>query len=92
MTRRQQYSSTKAEIDRRFRQRIDRSDPIVARFVADYGLTVAPVAITLIGESCDDVNLQIARLHAMYGPLITFARARLDHYTGCWNANGTLLA
>jgi hypothetical protein len=92
MTRSQQYSRGAEAIDRYSRQRIDRSDPTVAAFVAEYGLAAAPVAIKLTGDTEADVKLQIDRLEKAFGSLVAFTRIRRDSMGVEWVCNGTLLA
>lgn len=72
-------------------QQLDRSDPIVARFVAECGLATTAVSIRLVGESEADVKLQVQRLEKAFGSLIALTAPRQSGRGIEWIAYGTLL-
>jgi hypothetical protein len=74
------------------RQRINSSDPVVARWIVDCGLAGTPVAIKLTGESEDDVALQVRRMERAFGSLVQFSAPRRVSNGVEWIAHGTLLA
>jgi hypothetical protein len=73
------------------RQALDRSDPIVAQFIAECGLATTAVSIRLIGEQEADVKLQIERLQKAFGSLIQLTQPKQSGRGIEWIAYGTLL-
>jgi len=73
-------------------QRIDRSDPAVARWVAECGLAAHAVSLRLIGPDEADVKLQVDRLKIAFGPLLAVTRIQATQNGREYVAYGTLLA
>lgn len=72
-------------------QRIDRSDPAVARWVADCGLAAHAVSLRLIGPDEQDVAIQIERLKKTFGSLLQVTRIQHTRDQREYVAYGTLL-
>jgi hypothetical protein len=72
-------------------QRLELSDPTVARFAQECGLAKNAVSIRLVGVSEEDVKIQIARLERAFGALIMMTQARQSGKGMEWIAYGTLV-
>lgn len=72
-------------------QRLELSDPTVARFAQECGLAKNAVSIRLVGVSAEDVGIQIARLERTFGALIMMTQPRQSGRGEEWIAYGTLI-
>jgi hypothetical protein len=75
----------------RHAQALDRSDPKVAAFTAECGLTQHAVSIRLIGVTFDDVQTQVRRLESSFGLLVQMTQPRQSGRGQEWIAYGTII-
>jgi len=74
------------------RQIINTADPVVAAFIAECGISAGPVSIRLVGQTEEDVMVQVRRLERAFGDNVRMTRASLNMQRSEWIAYGTILA
>ena len=72
-------------------QKLELSDPTVARFARECGLAKNAVSIRLVGVNQEDVDIQISRVKQAFGPLIKMTQPRQSGHGLEWIAYGTII-
>lgn len=70
---------------------LDRSDPVVRKFLEECGVEERPVSIRLVGPTPGSVQREIDRLKGFYGDAIQLTQVRQDDRKRVWVAYGTII-
>lgn len=72
-------------------QRQQQQQRHVGQTIAEYGTSLEPVQVRLVGNSAQDVQLQIDRMVLCFGALFMASAPRAGKNRGEWIAYGTIV-